>query len=120
MTLHVTPEMVAAAYEFLRTTLPFRRWKLPHADEIVFRVTLDHMRLGHFRRDRYDRREITVSARSVGHTCTLIETVGHEMIHLHEDIRGTLYKTRAEHSGFFRRQAALACKYHGWDPRVFC
>jgi hypothetical protein len=41
------------------------------------------------------------------------------MIHLHEDMIGILYKTKAEHSGYFRRRAASVCKFHGFDPKLF-
>jgi len=34
MTLPLTPATLTAAYEFLRTTPPFKGWKLPHADEV--------------------------------------------------------------------------------------
>lgn len=119
MTLPLTPEMLAANYDFLRTTPPYRRWTLPPSSDVKFRVTRDPGRRGHYRRDRYGRSEIAVSGRSIGHTHSLTEIMGHEMIHLHEDILGILYKTNAEHSGFFRRQAARACKFHGWDPKLF-
>ena len=33
MTLRLTPDMLAAAYDFLRTTVPFSRWRLPEADD---------------------------------------------------------------------------------------
>jgi len=29
MTLRLTPDMLAAGYDFLRTTAPFQRWRLP-------------------------------------------------------------------------------------------
>jgi len=41
MTLHLTPDMLAGVYEFLRTTEPFKAWKLPHADELGFAVVRD-------------------------------------------------------------------------------
>lgn len=37
--LHLTLEMLEGAYEYLRTTPPFRRWKLPPGADIEFHVT---------------------------------------------------------------------------------
>ena len=47
--LHLTPDCLENAYEYLRTTLPFRRINLPHADNLVFRVMGARDRFGHFR-----------------------------------------------------------------------
>ncbi len=46
MTLPLTPEMLRACYEFLRSTPPFRRWSLPPGDEIGFHVTRNRTRIG--------------------------------------------------------------------------
>src|SRR5215475_4729604 len=59
--LHLTPEALENAYEYLRATLPFRRWNLPHADELVFRVMGARDRYGHFKgrfKDNVDLNEI--------------------------------------------------------------
>ena len=39
MTLPLTPAVLAAAYEYLRATSPFKGWRLPHCDEVEFSVT---------------------------------------------------------------------------------
>ena len=36
--MQITPELLEASYELLRSMPPFKRWKLPHADNVVFRV----------------------------------------------------------------------------------
>jgi hypothetical protein len=119
LTLPLTKEMCAGMYDYIRTTPPFRNWNLPEAEEVVFRVTRDPGRKGHYRRDRYGRREIAVSIASIGYTGSLAEVMAHEMIHLHEDMVGILYKSNAEHTRFFRRNAEIVCKFHGFDPRLF-
>lgn len=119
MSLPLTPETMAAAYDFLRTTPPYKALRLPHSDEIIFRVTRDPRKFGHYRRDRYDRREIAISARCNGFTTRLLETMGHEMFHLHEDLIGILYKANTEHGATFRGLAKRACRYHGWDLKAF-
>lgn len=119
MTLPLSKEMLEAAYEFIISTPPFVRWNLPDAQDVIFRVTRDPGRRGHYRRDRYGRKEIAISSAAIGHTHSLMEVMAHEVLHLHEDQLGILYKTKAEHSGFFRKQAERICKYHGFDPKLF-
>ena len=43
--MKLTPGILEAAYEFLRTTPPFKGWKLPSGVDITFRVIkkLDRM-----------------------------------------------------------------------------
>lgn len=116
MTLPLTPDMLHGAYEYLRTTPPFRGWKLPEADEIEFRVITS--------RDQgwYDRKDgqhiIAISARRVGHSIRLLTVKAHEMIHLYQRIGGT-ETANTEHNAEFRRLANQACRYHGFDPKEF-
>lgn len=111
--------MVAAAYEFLRTTPPFKRWRLPDAEAIEFNVLrISHLQAQHQRYHRTRNHVITVSELRVGHTLTLLGAVAHEMIHLYQDERGTETKG-AEHNAEFQRLAKLVCRYHGFDPKAF-
>jgi hypothetical protein len=116
MTLRLTPDNLAAAYEYLRSTLPFARWKLPHADEIGFRVTRHH---GHIATHQGGNTcTIEVSSYCVGQTSTLMWAMGHEMIHLHQYLHG--HETRGVvHNADFWRKARSACRRHGWDERMF-
>ena len=116
MTLPLTPHMLAGCYEFLRTTPPFRGWHLPHAEQVEFAVTRHKMHMGaHVHKPPH---LIDVSAQLVGHTSTLIWIIGHEMIHVHQAAAG-LETPKASHNADFRRKATIACRYHGWDPRIF-
>ncbi len=119
MTLPINREMLEGTYTFLRTTPPFRNWNLPEPEDIQFQVVKDRTRQGFYRRDRHGRPTIYVSIASIGFTSSLIEVMAHEMIHLHEDMLGILYKTTAEHSEAFKRYAVLVCKTHGFDPKLF-
>ena len=38
MTLSLTPDLLAAAYDFLRATPPFKAWRLPESDDIAHTV----------------------------------------------------------------------------------
>src|SRR5580698_698382 len=105
--LHLTPEALENAYEYLRITLPFRRWDLPHADNMVFRVMGARDRYGHFKgriKDNRDLNEIGVSQRKVHSTQMLMTTMAHEMIHLHQHEKGG--STRNAHNAHFHRLAA--------------
>ena len=114
MTLKLHPEMLAAAYEYLRTTEPFKGWNLPHADEIGFHVVKTPSMAADFCVEN-DMPLIRVSLVKNGHTNTLISTMAHEMIHL----RQHLTKDREHHGQRFKKMAARVCKAHGFDPTTF-
>lgn len=119
MTLTLNREVCAGMYDYLRATAPFSDWNLPDSEDVQFPIIRDPKKRGHYRRDRYDRPEIAISSRSIGHTLSLAMVMGHEMIHFHEDKLGILYKVKAEHSAYFIKQAAAVCKFHGFDPKLF-
>ena len=118
MALHLTPDMLEAAYEFLRTTPPFCRWKLPHADEIKFVVTRDPMSRGYHIRHGDGSDTIAVSVRWVGHTATVLAVMAHEMIHLQQHIKGS-WTRKVMHNAEFMRLADRVCRHHGFDRQVF-
>jgi hypothetical protein len=119
MALPLTPHMVAGAYFFLCTTPPFRGWRLPDADLITFTVNKHQLHCGTYQEGPGDRHEITISSECVGHTDSLIRYTAHEMIHLAHTILQTTPKGAVQHNADFRRKAIAACRYHGWDPRLF-
>jgi hypothetical protein len=120
--LTLTPEMLESAYEYLRVSPPFCRWKLPHADQVMFRVMGTRDRFGHFRgRHRKGRgedgfSEIAISAGLVRSTDILIATMAHEMIHLYQDETGT---ARGHHNPAFLHLARRVCAVHGFDLASF-
>ena len=115
MSLPITPESIAALYDALRQFQPFKGWNLPESDEVEFHVTQERSVYGtyHFG----EAHAITVSEAVVGHWSTLTETMAHEMIHLHQSIRGT--QSKAEHNHEFKRLAIRVCKAFGFDERCF-
>ncbi len=118
--LHLTPDALEGAYEYLRTTLPFRRWDLPHADNMVFRVMGARDRYGHFKgriKDKNDLNEIGISQSKVHSTEMLMTTMAHEMIHLHQHEKGGC--SRSAHNAHFNRLAARVCRVHGFDRESF-
>jgi len=120
--LRLTPDMLEAAYEYLRVSPPFSRWNLPHADQVSFRVMGTRDRYGHFR-GRHKRAtgnddfsEIAISAGMVRSTDLLIATMAHEMIHLYQDETGT---ARGHHNPAFQKLARRVCAAHGFDLESF-
>ena len=114
--MHLTPDILRAAYEFLRATPPFRGWRLPDGDRVSFRV-MRH-------KDRFGQAAeidgvwvIDVSARLVGTTSALLRTMAHEMIHVHGGVTGS--KTWRNHGARFQRRAASVCRHHGFDLKEF-
>lgn len=117
MTLPLTTEALRAAYDLLNATPPFSRWNLPDGEDIEFKVVRDPRCYGWYQRRR-GRHVIAVSRRMVGYTSTLLRTMAHEMVHVHEGHTG-VDKARVEHSAAFRKWAAQVCRVHGFDPRDF-
>jgi hypothetical protein len=120
MALKLSPELIAAAYEFLRVTAPFRSWRLPPAGEVEFVVSRHRFAVGYHRGARRKTRshEIGISEVCVGHTNTLLRTMAHEMIHQYQQ-RARSETAHTEHNAEFVRLARLVCRYHGWDEREF-
>lgn len=114
MTLKLHPEMLAAAYEYLRTTEPFKGWNLPEADDIGFHVVKTPSMAADFGVEG-NMPLIRVSLAKNGHTATLLATMAHEMIHL----RQHLTKDREVHGARFKKMSDRVCKAHGFDPLTF-
>ena len=112
--LHLTPEILRAAYEYLRACPPFNRWKLPQADEVEFHVTRHTDRRGDCEAT-VDGHCVRISAALIGRTSSLMETLAHEMIHVRLDRKGV----RSHHGRDFQRCAAQVCRYHGFDLKLF-
>lgn len=106
------PDEVAAAYDYLCGTLPFKRWKLPESDYFAIHVTEHTDRFGHF--DDKNDRGIWVIGVSTTHTKTygqLLSTIAHEMVHIRLKRMG--FKDWAQHGYRFRRLAMQVCRWHG-------
>ena len=114
MTLRLTPDMLAAGYDFLRTTAPFLRWRLPESDELGFHVVRDMALSADFGVEQ-GIPFIRVSEANNGLAATLLATLAHEMIHLRQYLTGD----REHHGPRFKRMAARVCAVHGFDPKTF-
>jgi hypothetical protein len=112
--MHLTPEILVANYGLLRVCDPFRRWRLPDADDIVFRVTRSHHDRAAFHAEAGDL-QIDISDRLHGTLPELLVSMAHEMVHLRQHLMGF----DPTHGEEFRRLARQVCKHHGFDLKAF-
>lgn len=118
MTLPLTPHVLAAAYEYIRATAPFKSWRLPEAEAVEFCVTNHRDREGdHCVYQRTTEHIIRVSSYAITTTPALMIVMAHEMIHERQEIARTA--RRGGHNAEFHRLAKRVCKVHGWDARLF-
>jgi hypothetical protein len=108
-----------AAYEYLRAEGPLSALKLPHADEVQFRVTRHRDRYGHVWGDKRSvDAEIALSDVNIGSTAKLVERMAHEMIHLYQH-RARRETANTQHNAEFKRRARAVCAYHLFDFKDF-
>lgn len=114
MTLKITPDLIRAGYELLSETEPFNRWNLPPSDDIKF-ISHRSRDYGAFQTIGPDM-IMYVSSSLVGHLSTLLVTIAHEMIHLHQHRTGL----EIDHGPAFKKWAATVCRHHrDFDPLNF-
>jgi hypothetical protein len=114
--LILSPEIIARAYDYLQVTEPFCVWNLPASEDVIFKVARDPTLRGWHTFDG-ERHCIFISRRTISHSLSLLMTVAHEMIHLHESHSGC--SGRGEHSAAFNRWAEYVCHVHGFDWALF-
>ena len=119
MTLPLTPEMLAAAYDFLSLTPPFDRWNMPPSEEVAFKVSRSRKWFARYYWSG-SRHTIEVSSNSVAYSGTLLSKISHEIIHMHLEEMGMDGRGGTDtHTGAFRSLAEEVCRYHGFDPKAF-
>lgn len=116
--MHLTPELLEAAYELVRLSKPFNGWKLPEADDLEFRVTRHNDRYAHFEYDVGKVPNVSVSERYVKSIPQLVEVLMHEAIHIFQWKAGRGSK-RYQHNADFKRLAKRVCAIHGFNPKTF-
>ncbi|MDB5550522.1 MAG: hypothetical protein JWL86_506 [Rhizobium sp.] len=114
MPLHITPDIMESVYETLRITSPFRGWRLPPGDDVVFSVLRTDSIEGDYLFERGQHRiRVSGTTHRTLHAVTM--TVAHEMCHMRDQIKGV----RSHHGGSFRRMADVVCRHHGFDRGQF-
>jgi hypothetical protein len=116
VTLRLHPDLIAAGYDFLRQSAPFKGWRLPEADEIGFGIVEDPTIFADFCLIKGEPL-IRVSGMN-GHTVTLLGTIAHEMIHLYQHLN-KLDIGGGDHNPDFWKRAKRVCAVHGFDPKTF-
>ena len=118
MALPLTPQVLAAAYEYLRATAPFKSWRLPESDAVEFAVTRHRDRSAdHTTYCRSLDHVLRVSAYYTKTSLGLLECVAHEMIHMRQTRNKT--ETRQEHNAAFARLNRAVARVHGWPAETF-
>lgn len=117
MSLPLHPEILQAAYDYFRTTRPFRQWNLPEGEDVKFKLIKDPANVG-FYNTINGNHVIAVNPKYVGRTQSLMELMAHEMIHMHQRLTKT-ETGNTEHNNAFVKLAERVCKYHGFDPKQF-
>lgn len=114
---HLTPVMLAAAYEFVATLPPFSRWKMPPADQVEFFVTRNPKKFGEYGSGATVAHRIYISDATVGSPAALVPVIAHEMVHLYQAARGKA--TQSQHNEDFKRLARIVCRRNSYDYKAF-
>lgn len=117
MSLSLHPEILQASYDYLRTTRPFRQWNLPEGEDVKFKVIKDPANVGLYS-CKNGVHLIEVNNKYIGRTEALMELMAHEMIHMHQKMTRT-ETSGVQHNQAYVKSAAMVCKYHGFDERLF-
>lgn len=115
---NLNPDQLANTYEFLRALEPFKKYRLPDADQVEFCVTRHRDRAGdHTIYCDTDEHIIRASACHVTTVFGLIRLMAHEMIHMVQTIEGT--NTKVMHNKEFKRLAKIVCEIQGYEFKTF-
>ena len=113
--MKLTPDLLSAAYTFMRASEPFKAWKMPPAHVVKFKVVRDPKMHADFGMEG-GRPVIRVSANGAGTTVTLLSVMAHEMIHYRQQLTGK----KDTHGASFQAMAKRVCAVHGcFDPKTF-
>lgn len=119
MAIPLDRDVLQAAYDYLCTTIPFSKWNLPDSDDVTFRASKKYENV--HGRCTYSwpgkpQFFIEINQRFIGQTDSLMRTMAHEMLHIHQ--KQIKARDRA-HGPTFKRFAEEICRYHGFDPKLF-
>lgn len=115
--LTLTPDLLAVTYDLLRHTEPFRRWRLPAASALKFKVTRSKDEFGYCEHEGTTLLHIACSDRKHGQLPALLMTMAHEMVHVRLALKDG-HKAPA-HGAEFQRHADRVCRIHGFDRKTF-
>lgn len=124
MTLRLTPQNIEDAYNYLKNTAPFNKWKLPDSDDVEFRVVHDPKLYAQYVYDLEStphKHRIDISNALTKTTPVLMETMAHEMAHLRQRVSECCKPGRKSksHGKPFKELAEKICRAHGFNPKTF-
>lgn len=117
----LTPDILRAAYNYLSETEPFVGWNLPDGEDIKFKVTHRKKAQGCTHCVVYGDKcdfVIEISDPHHDHTASLMLTMAHEMVHVHQR-HNCINRAKASHGTDFLQLAQEVCTVHGFDPGQF-
>jgi len=118
----LTVDAMRAAYAYLAETEPFKDWNLHDAEDVEFKVTRIARVYGETHTTVRDdgKFEFTIDLSGVKHTHTasIMVTMAHEMVHVHQR-HNCINLTNKAHGADFHALAAEVCTAHGFDPGQF-
>lgn len=118
MKIILTPAVLEAGYELLRCTSPYKGWKLPPADDVIFKIIGGKDRSADHQVDEHERHILRVSQTDHRSLRTLLETLAHEMCHMREYQLGHA-RNDVHHGAVFKQLGLRVCAIHGFDPGSF-
>lgn len=118
----LTADILRAAYAYLAETDPFVGWNLPDAEDVGFEVVTNktfHGACWAPKMTPTGKFHIAISGVKHNHTQSLMLTMAHEMVHVHEYQTALRKPSYRKHGKVFRGFAAEVCAEHGFDPGQF-
>lgn len=119
--MHLTPSILRATYAMLDECEPFRRWNLPDAEDVKFRVGRSKDCFGWHYHPNHSRGKhplIVISGAKSPRLNVWVPTMAHEMIHLHISRIPNMGRG-SEHNAAWHRCADQVCKSLGFDRSRF-
>lgn len=112
MTIPVTADTVKAVYTCLLSFPPFCRWNLP--TDLTFEVVPYTSEWGSYHPEK---KLLRISTAKVSTFQSLVIAVGHEMVHVREDVAGRWAKKHD--NAYFKKLADQVCKAFELDRANF-
>lgn len=123
--MKLTPDLLASAYSMLRETAPFDGWDLPDADDVRFRVLKTTRLYGDAvatlrgRTRVAENWQIRLSEGKHSRLSGVLETMAHEMVHVHLREIGC-HSDSSHHGPAFQACAKQVTDAHPeFDPVIF-
>ena len=111
--LKLTIKQLRVGYDYLCATVPMFK-SMPPESRICFKITNATMTCGMYEPDPH---RIAVSRKTNANHTSVLQTLAHEMLHAHLEIKGR--GGHENHNGDWSKYAALVCDTFGWKYEDF-